>query len=238
VSRHQEKPELFLSLPFECSYLDGRLASTLFIDPNNPRTPDHYNALLEKGFRRSGKLIYRPHCGQCTECISVRIPVNRFRPSRSQKRILKRNQDLRLVETPPRFDEKHFSLYRQYQKARHTNGSMDNDDRQAYEDFLVDTPVDNRFLEFRDDRDTLLAVAVTDFTDSGLSAVYTFFDPDQPRRGLGVFAILHQVALAKAYGLDYLYLGYWIKDCDKMSYKQNYRPLQGFIGNNWRMIKP
>lgn len=236
MTSQQKLPELFLSLPHECSYLPNREASTLFIDPNSQASPEYYPHLIRKGFRRSGRLIYRPHCRTCNECISVRIPVNEFEPRRGQRRVWARNQDLRVIETRPCLSEEHFSLYRQYQQGRHTGGSMDHDDHQAYEDFLVNSPVASRFMEVRSADNELLAVAVTDIVDDGYSAVYTFYDPEQHRRGLGVYAILQQIRQVQQAGLDYLYLGYWIAGCDKMSYKQDYRPLQGFRNGTWQSI--
>ena len=164
-----------------------------------------------------------------------------FVPRRGQKRLFKRNSDLVVVERPPCFSDEHFQLYRKYQSSRHTDGSMDHADRDAYEDFLVKSPVDTRFFEFRTSdspgKGRLLALAVTDVVDDGLSAVYTFFDPEESRRGLGVYAILWQIRQTASMDLPYLYLGYWIKDCRKMSYKQDYRPLEGWRDGVWRPLE-
>ena len=241
MTKQHKLPDLFLSLPHECGYLPGRQATSLFVDPSNHSSAQHYSLFLRSGFRRSGRLIYRPHCQSCNECISVRIPVNNFVPRRGQKRLLKRNSDLVVVERPPYFSDEHFQLYRKYQSSRHTDGSMDHEDRNAYEDFLIKSPVDTRFFEFRTsdspDKGRLLALAVTDVVDDGLSAVYTFFDPGEARRGLGVFAILWQIQQTASMDLPYLYLGYWIKDCRKMSYKQDYRPLEGWRDGIWRPME-
>lgn len=238
MTSQQKLPELFLSLPHDCSYLPNREASTLFIDPSSQASPLYYTQLIDKGFRRSGRLIYRPHCRHCDLCVSVRIPVNEFAPRRGQRRVWTRNQDLQLYEAPPRYSDEHFTLYRKYQHMRHAGGSMDHDDRQAYEDFLVNSPVESRVLEFRSANKQLLAVAVTDIVDNGHSAVYTFFDPQQQQRGLGVYSILQQIQRVQQSGLEYLYLGYWIAGCDKMSYKQDYRPLQGYRDGAWQPIEP
>ena len=164
-----------------------------------------------------------------------------FVPRRGQKRLFKRNSDLVVVERPPCFSDEHFQLYRKYQSSRHTDGSMDHADRDAYEDFLVKSPVDTRFFEFRTSdspgKGRLLALAVTDVVDDGLSAVYTFFDPEESRRGLGVYAILWQIRQTAGMDLQYLYLGYWIRDCRKMSYKQDYRPLEGWRDGVWRPLE-
>lgn len=237
MTKQQKHPDLFLSLPHDCSYLAGKQASTLFVDPGARIDTGRYGQLLQQGFRRSGRLVYRPHCGSCSACVAVRIPVNEFAIRRGQKRILQRNQDLVVTESVPRFDTEHYRLYRSYQQARHNDGSMDQDDPKAYEDFLAKSNVDTRFFEIRmpagNDQHALVAIAVTDVVADGLSAVYTFFDPEQGRRGLGVFSILWQIRHAARLNLPYVYLGYWIKDCHKMSYKQDYRPLQGFFNGIW-----
>jgi arginyl-tRNA--protein-N-Asp/Glu arginylyltransferase len=240
VTKQQKLPDLFLSLPHECGYLPGRQATSLFVDPGNVHAAQHYSRFLQSGVRRSGRLIYRPHCQSCNECISVRIPVNDFVPRRGQKRLLKRNCDLIVDEQLPYFSDEQFQLYRKYQSSRHTDGSMDHDDRSAYEDFLVKSPIDTRFFEFRaPDRSgngRLLALAVTDMVEDGMSAVYTFFDPDEARRGLGVYAVLWQIRQTALLGLKYVYLGYWIKDCRKMSYKQDYQPLEAWRDGTWRPL--
>lgn len=240
MTRQQKLPDLYLSLPHECGYLPGRQATSLFIDPGNNDAMQHYSRFLQSGFRRSGRLIYRPHCQSCSECVSVRLPVQEFVPRRGHRRVLKRNSDLIVTERLPYFSEEQFQLYRKYQSSRHTDGSMDHDDCNAYEDFLVKSPVDTRFFEFRTsncpDKNQLLALAVTDVVDDGFSAVYTFFDPGETRRGLGVYAILWQIQQAAAMGLEYLYLGYWIKDCRKMSYKQEYQPLEAWRDGVWRPL--
>jgi len=236
VTRQFIFPDLFLSLPHECGYLPDRQATSLFVDPGNLTAAQHYTQFLQSGFRRSGRLIYRPHCQSCTECISVRIPVNRFTARRGQKRLLKRNTDLVVLEKSPYFSEEHFDLYKKYQGRRHKDGSMDHDDRNMYEDFLVRSPIDTRFFEFRNQEEKLLAVAVSDFVEDGLSAVYTYFDPDETRRGLGVFAVLWQIQETIRLGLDHLYLGYWIKDCAKMAYKQDYQPLEAWGNGAWEIL--
>ena len=240
MTKQQKLPDLFLSLPHECGYLPERQATSLFVDPGNASAAQHYSRFLQAGFRRSGRLIYRPHCQSCDECISVRVPVNQFTPRRGQKRILKRNGDLVVDQRPPYFSDEHFQLYRKYQSSRHTDGSMDHDDRNAYEDFLVKSPIDTRFFEFRaphrPGNGKLLALAVTDMVEDGMSAVYTFFDPDEARRGLGVYAVLWQIRQAALSDLKYVYLGYWIKDCRKMSYKQDYQPLEAWRDGAWRAL--
>jgi arginine-tRNA-protein transferase len=191
-----------------------------------------YNELIRHGFRRSGGYIYRPHCPHCQECISVRVPVKNHRFSRNEKRVLRRNSDIRISITPGRFRDEHFDLYRRYISSRHNEGSMANPSKSDYHRFLICDWTDTLFFEYRLNR-ILIAVAVCDITDSGLSAVYTFFDPDYADRSPGHFAILNQIEESRSRDLEYLYLGYWIRNCSKMSYKRRYKPLEAYINDQW-----
>jgi len=228
----QNKPDLFLSMPHPCSYLDGRQSTILFVDPQRLLAPEHYGAFVQQGFRRSGDLVYRPHCKNCSACVAVRVPVREFSPSRSQKRVLKKNTDVDVIATPPRFDSAHFELYRRYQASRHPGSGMNDTDPQKYLGFLVSRQVASSFYEFRVGPQ-LLGVAVVDRLPDGMSAVYTFFDPDFPDRGLGSFAILWQIAEVSRQGLEYLYLGYWIAESPKMAYKAKYQPLEYLQQGLW-----
>jgi arginine-tRNA-protein transferase len=191
-----------------------------------------YNELIQHGFRRSGGYIYRPHCPHCQECVSVRVPVKRHQYSRSEQRVIKRNADLKINIMPGRFRDEHFDLYRRYINSRHNDGSMANPGKSDYHRFLICDWTDTLFYEFRLNR-VLMAVAVCDVTSSGLSAVYTFFDPNHAGRSPGHFAILNQIHETRLRDLDYLYLGYWIRDCSKMSYKRRYKPLEGHLNDQW-----
>ena len=235
MTSSHKPPEIFLSMPHACSYLPGRTATSLFLDPRQPLDSRQYAGFMRLGFRRSGDLIYRPHCRECNACIPVRIPVNRFRPDRGQRRIWKRNQDLSVVAYSPAFQEEHFELYRRYQSSRHPGGGMDDPDPQKYLNFLGSRHIDTVFYEMRLGG-KLLAVAVTDVLPDGLSAVYTFFDPDEKRRALGVHAVLWQIEQAREQQLSWLYLGYWIKECQKMAYKDHYRPLEVFSQGRWNHL--
>lgn len=232
MTSSHKPPEIFLSMPHACSYLPGRTATSLFLDPRQPLDSRQYAGFMRLGFRRSGDLIYRPHCRECSACIPVRIPVNRFRPDRGQRRIWKRNQDLTVMATPPLYREEHFALYQRYQSSRHPDGGMDDPDPQKYQNFLGSRHIHTVFHEIRLNQ-KLLGVAVTDILPDGLSAVYTFFDPDEKRRALGVYALLWQIGLARETQLPWLYLGYWIKECQKMAYKDHYRPLEAFLNGRW-----
>ena len=191
-----------------------------------------YNTLVQHGFRRSGGYVYRPHCPSCQECISVRVPLKKQQFTRNEQRTIRRNADLSIHSSKGKFREEHFELYQRYINSRHHDGSMANPTRAEYHRFLICDWADTMFIEFRLGK-VLIAVAVADITSSGLSAVYTFFAYGYESRSPGHFAILAQINEAKSRDLDYLYLGYWIKDCDKMSYKRRYKPLEGFIDDHW-----
>ena len=225
-------PNLYLSLPHSCSYLPQRLASTLFMDPQYPISPELYGDFNRHGFRRSGDLIYRPHCRDCTACIPVRIPVNAFEPTRGQKRTWKKNQDLDIRIAEPQFRQDHFDLFLRYQELRHPGSSMGSPNPEKYMRFLVGRQIKTKFVDIRV-QERLLGVAVIDLLPDGLSAVYTFFEPELQARGLGVFAVLWEIEYTRQLGLPWLYLGYWIKESPKMAYKMNYRPLEYYQNGRW-----
>jgi len=228
----QNKPDLYLSMPHPCSYLAGQLSTILFVDPQRLLEPGEYGHYVQHGFRRSGDLVYRPHCTACNACIPVRIPVRDFMPNRRQRRTWRRNEELMVIEKPARFEADHFALYQRYQAARHPDSGMNDADPQKYLGFLSSRQVDTIFCEIRRDQ-KLLGVAIADVLQDGLSAVYTFYDPDYPRLSLGSFSILWQIAETRRRDLQYLYLGYWITESPKMSYKINYQPLEAFRFGHW-----
>lgn len=230
-----EHIKIYLSAPHECPYLSSETASSLIIDPNMKIDRDALTFFTLNGFRRSGDVIYRPHCPQCNACVSVRIPVAEFRPNRSQMRTVKRNRDLRVEAEPARYDDAHFNLYLRYQRSRHPDSEMCDPDPEQYRRFLVNDRHETWFYEMYDGAD-LAAVAVCDRLNDGLSAIYTFFAPEQAGRSLGTYAIMHQMEEAKNLGLDFVYLGYWISECQKMSYKTNFKPIQGLINGTWQQI--
>jgi len=227
----------FYSTPeHDCSYLEGRHAKTLFVDPQAIIATDTYSQLSDLGFRRSGKHIYRPHCDNCQACISIRIPVDRFSMTKSQKRVVSRNRDLKVNVKEPYFSDRHYDLYSRYINARHSDGDMHPPTEDQFCSFLIDGNQNSLFYEFWD-QDQLVAVAVTDQLESGLSAIYTFFDPALTKRSLGTYAILYQIAEARDLNLDYIYLGYWVRDCRKMNYKISYRPLEMLLDGHWVLLK-
>ena len=224
--------KVYTTYPHSCSYLRDQEATTLFVDPRQPVDQKLYSKLSVLGFRRSGHHIYRPHCAHCNACTPARIPVTGFEPRRGQRRIWQRNQDLRVISTDDINDDAAFDLYFRYISLRHSDGDMYPPDREQYQAFLNSVWDCTRYFRFYD-KGRLIAVAVVDQLEDGLSAIYTFFDPAADKRSLGAYAILWQVEQARAMGLSYLYLGYWIRDCQKMSYKADYRPLQVYIKSRW-----
>lgn len=228
---------LYLSAPHACSYLPGRLSSTLFADPQQPMDMDTYSELLHFGFRRSGRMVYAPRCEHCSQCVSVRLPVDDFAPRRAQRRVLKANHDIEIRERPARFDPDQYALYQRYTRARHRGGDMADATPAEYMGFLRADWCDTSFLEFRMGG-ALVAVAITDLPRDGLSAVYTFFEPELASRSLGTFAILSQIELTRRRGLPYLYLGYWIHDSRKMAYKAAFRPIELWREGRWQRFGP
>ncbi|OMH32724.1 arginyltransferase [Motiliproteus sp. MSK22-1] len=218
-----------------CSYLSDRQAKTLFADPKAELNRTDYSALSDLGFRRSGPHVYRPHCGGCSACISARIPVDCFKLSKSQKRVFRNNQDLTVRPTAPVYSDELYDLYERYINHRHFDGDMYPPSPEQFRSFLVDSKQDTFFYQFKS-ADRLLAVAVVDRLDQGLSAIYTFFDPDESHRSLGKFSILKQIEAVRDQNLPYLYLGYWIKGCQKMNYKIDYRPIQLLLDGHWTQI--
>jgi arginyl-tRNA--protein-N-Asp/Glu arginylyltransferase len=230
-----EAIRLLQTLPHPCGYFTERVAQNLVIDPSAPHLPRMYAYALARGYRRAGGHVYHPHCPQCRACVPARVPVAKFEPDRSQRRNLKRNADLSLSVMPARYSHEYFVLYRRYLDARHAGGGMDNPDPQDFTRFLYTSWSPTSFLELRAPDNELLAVAVTDITSTGLSAVYTFYDPAHEARGLGTHAILRQIELARERGLTHLYLGYWIDGHPKMDYKARFRPLELMTAEGWKV---
>lgn len=230
------KRQFFITPEHPCSYLPDQQAATLFLDPRDTITPVLYQQLAELGFRRSGGHLYRPHCQNCQACVPARVDVAAFTPRRRQRRVSTRNQDLEAHLEPAAYSDAHYDLYARYVSARHGDGDMFPPTREQFRSFLLSSWSDTRFLTLTLDGE-LVCVAVTDQQSDGLSAVYTYFDPDLSTRSLGVMAILQQLELAHALGLPYLYLGYWIRDSNKMRYKIDYRPLQLFTNGRWLTLR-
>lgn len=215
-----------------CSYLPNQQATTVFADPNAIISTEVYTRLSQMGFRRSGSHYYRPHCSHCDACKPVRIRLTEFDKNRSQKRVLKCNANITASIHPAVYQDDTYKLYEAYINSRHFDGDMFPANREQFLSFLVDAPESTRFIRFTL-HDKLVAVAVTDFLADGLSAVYTFFDPDLSDRSLGTFCILWQISHAISLNLPYVYLGYWIKNCKKMNYKARYKGLEFYNGQIW-----
>ncbi len=206
-------------------------------------TPTHlisteiYGELVRAGFRRSGVFTYRPWCDHCRACQPVRLPVDRLELKRSQQRALKRHANLQTRELPLVFRDDHYALYNRYQIARHAGGGMDEDNREQYAHFLLQSRIDTRLIEFREDN-ALRMVSVIDVLSDGLSSVYTFYDPDIEGASFGTYNILWQAGQCKALELPYLYLGYWIAQSQKMAYKARFSPIEALIDGKWQLLSP
>lgn len=218
-----------------CNYLPNQQSKTLFADPNADLDKWIYSQLAEHGFRRSGEQIYRPDCTNCNSCIPVRVQVAKFTPNRNQQRTWQRNKDIEIVTPPASFSDEHYHLFQHYIHKRHHDGGMDNLSRESYLGFLTSNWSDTIFYEFRL-KQKLLAVTVADQLVNGLSAVYTFFDPAYATRSLGNYAILWLIHETKRLHLSRLYLGYWVKECTKMAYKDQYHPFEFYKNDTWQIV--
>lgn len=234
----------YLTAPYPCSYLPDIQARSQVATPTFLINTPLYSELVRHGFRRSSTYIYRPRCDACNACVQMRVVAKQFKPNRSQRRAWKQHADLSATLHPLEDKDEYYELYQRYQHARHRNGGMDNDDREAYRTFLLQSHIDTLLVEFRDPFDQALGrqgklrmVSVIDLLSDGLSSVYTFFDPDVPRAHFGVYNVLWQIELCKKLDLDYVYLGYWIKNSRKMSYKASYQPAEGLQNGIWQALK-
>lgn len=227
---------LFRTTGHPCSYKSDQIASTVFVDPDLVIDKSLNSKLSELGYRRSGAHLYRPDCDACSACISCRVPVFQFQPRRRHRKTWNNNQDLSVEVCNELSGEEVFALYQRYIDSRHDDGDMYPASAEQFEAFIKTKTVDTRFLKFYQDAN-LVAVSVIDVLEQGLSAVYTFFEPTLAKRSLGSFAILWQIEMAKKMQLDYLFLGYWVKGCQKMEYKSSYRPLQLLVDGHWVLVK-
>lgn len=238
------KLQFYVTTAYQCGYLPNKLAQSLIAAPQHLVDAKIYSGLIQQGFRRSGKFAYRPYCQNCNECVPVRIILKYFTANRSQKRAYKQHQNLTTTILPVAFHEEHYALYAAYQKARHTSEKLyqddeinqsekpDLDDAEQYRSFLCQTNIESILVEFREDG-RLKMVSVIDIVLDGISAVYTFYEASDVKTSYGTYNVLWQIEWAKSLNLPYLYLGYWIKNSQKMSYKQNYKPQEKLINGEW-----
>ena len=224
---------LYVGQAHPCPYLPDNSATTMLVDPYRKMSLELYDLLLQQGFRRSGEYVYKPGCETCSACISVRIPTSRFRPNRSQRRVLKRQQNGSVARLPAKFKESHYAMYMRYLQQRHEESDMCHGDRSSYMEFLASSWCHTEFIELWDEHDYCFAVSVADITVNAISAVYTFFDPQYAKYSPGQLAILRLIELAREQGKTWVYLGYWIEQCRKMAYKVNYKPTQKLFTNEW-----
>jgi arginine-tRNA-protein transferase len=229
-------PQFYVTAPSPCPYLPGRVERKIFTHLLGDSARPINDALTAAGFRRSQHIAYKPACDTCQACVSVRIPVALFEPSRNERRILKLNEDIVRDPRPPRASAEQFALLRRYLDERHPEGGMSEMSAHDYTSMVEETPISTGLVEYRTAAGKLFACSLTDRLGDGLSMVYSFYDPSAEPRSPGTHMILDHVAYAASLGLAHLYLGYWVAGCRKMDYKRRFRPLEALGPQGWHLI--
>ena len=233
-------PQFYVTAPQPCPYLPGRMERKLFTGLQGDGSQLLNDSLSKQGFRRSQNVLYRPSCADCASCLSARIRVADFKPSRTQRRVARRNGHLERRANSPWATEEQFALFRDYLDSRHADGGMADMDIFEFAAMIEETPIRSRVVEYHateGGKRELAAVCLTDVLDDGLSMVYSFFDPDRTCDSLGTYAILDHVEIAREAGLPYVYLGYWVPGSDKMGYKAKFDAVEIYLGRAWQPLR-
>ena len=223
----------FSTSPLPCPYLPGRVERRVVTELIGRNATDMHDRLSDGGFRRSHSIAYAPACPACDACAAVRVLAQNFDASRSQRRIWNKNKDLSAEETPAMATQEQYILFSRYQRHRHGDGDMSRMDFSDYQALIEDTPVETTLLEFRDSKGRLVAACLTDMMETGLSAVYSFFDPQLQGRSLGTYMILWLIERARSLELTHVYLGFWIAESSKMAYKAKFQPIEIKRSDGW-----